>query len=149
VERVISQIANRGGRRLKLRYRGTAKNNAWLTRRTAGLNLRNLLAVDSLVRQESGFWRPRPSDKAIRRPDRRRRRPRRPPTARRDALSRPGPLCHTADRSSCRTAHQFRTSASVPEPSLFSALLGNFYDRFLDHGRFCPGDHRATLRAQG
>lgn len=44
VERVVSQIATRGGRRLKLRYRGTAKNHAWLTRRTAGLNLRNLLA---------------------------------------------------------------------------------------------------------
>jgi len=43
VERVISQIASRGGRRLKLRYRGTVKNHAWLTRRTAGLNLRNLL----------------------------------------------------------------------------------------------------------
>jgi transposase len=44
VERVISQIASRGGRRLKLRYRGTEKNNAWLTRRTAALNLRNLLS---------------------------------------------------------------------------------------------------------
>jgi hypothetical protein len=44
VERVVSQIASRGGRRLKLRYRGTAKNHAWLTRRTAGLNLHNLLA---------------------------------------------------------------------------------------------------------
>lgn len=44
VERVISQLANRGGRRVKLRYRGTVKNNAWLTRRTAGLNLRNLLS---------------------------------------------------------------------------------------------------------
>jgi len=43
VERVVSQIASRGGRRLKLRYRGTTKNHAWLTRRTAGLNLRNLL----------------------------------------------------------------------------------------------------------
>jgi hypothetical protein len=43
VERVVSQIASRGGRRLKLRYRGTVKNQAWLTRRTAGLNLRNLL----------------------------------------------------------------------------------------------------------
>ncbi|MFC5099400.1 hypothetical protein [Kibdelosporangium philippinense] len=28
VERVISQIASRGGRRLKLRYLGTGKNNA-------------------------------------------------------------------------------------------------------------------------
>lgn len=44
VERVISQIASRGGRRLKLRYRGTAKSNAWLKRRTAALNLRNLIS---------------------------------------------------------------------------------------------------------
>jgi hypothetical protein len=43
VERVVSQVASRGGRRLKLRYRGTASNNAWLKRRTAGLNLRNLI----------------------------------------------------------------------------------------------------------
>jgi hypothetical protein len=43
IERVISQVATRGGRRLKLRYRGTAANNAWLKRRTAALNLRNLI----------------------------------------------------------------------------------------------------------
>jgi hypothetical protein len=43
IERVISQIASRGGRRLKLRYRGTDANNAWLKRRTAALNLRNLI----------------------------------------------------------------------------------------------------------
>jgi hypothetical protein len=43
IERVVSQIATNGGRRLKLRYRGTAKNNAWLKRRTAALNLRNLI----------------------------------------------------------------------------------------------------------
>jgi Transposase DDE domain/Transposase domain (DUF772) len=43
VERVISQLANRGGRRIKLRYRGTTANNAWLKRRTAALNLRNLI----------------------------------------------------------------------------------------------------------
>lgn len=43
VERTVSQVASRGGRRLKLRYRGTTKNHAWLTRRTAGLNLRNLV----------------------------------------------------------------------------------------------------------
>ena len=42
VERVISQVASRGGRRLKLRYLGTARNNAWLMNRTAALNLRNL-----------------------------------------------------------------------------------------------------------
>jgi hypothetical protein len=43
IERVVSQIASRGGRRLKLRYRGTQPNNAWLKRRTAALNLRNLI----------------------------------------------------------------------------------------------------------
>jgi Transposase domain (DUF772)/Transposase DDE domain len=43
VERTVAQVATRGGRRLKLRYRGTAKNNAWLKRRTAALNLRNLI----------------------------------------------------------------------------------------------------------
>jgi hypothetical protein len=44
VERVISQVATRGGRRLKLRYLGTARNNAWLKNRTAALNLRNLIS---------------------------------------------------------------------------------------------------------
>ena len=43
VERSVSQVATRGGRRLKLRYRGSVKNNAWLKRRTAALNLRNLI----------------------------------------------------------------------------------------------------------
>lgn len=54
VERVISQIANLGGRRLKLRYRGTTKNNAWLTRRTAALNLRNL--VGRGLTRTAGVW---------------------------------------------------------------------------------------------
>ena len=44
IERVISQIASRGGRRLKLRYLGTIRNNAWLRNRTAALNLRNLIS---------------------------------------------------------------------------------------------------------
>ena len=43
IERTVSQVATQGGRRIKLRYRGTVKNNAWLTYRTAALNLRNLL----------------------------------------------------------------------------------------------------------
>jgi hypothetical protein len=43
IERVISQVASRGGRRIKLRYRGTTANNAWLKRRTAAINLRNLI----------------------------------------------------------------------------------------------------------
>jgi len=54
VERVISQVASRGGRRLKLRYLGTARNNAWLKNRTAALNLRNLIAR-GLDRQD-GAW---------------------------------------------------------------------------------------------
>ncbi|MCJ7755910.1 MAG: IS1182 family transposase [Thermoanaerobaculales bacterium] len=54
VERVVSQIASRGGRRLKLRYRGTVKNHAWLTRRAAGLNLRNL--VGRGLTRTAGVW---------------------------------------------------------------------------------------------
>jgi Transposase domain (DUF772)/Transposase DDE domain len=54
VERVISQIASRGGRRLKLRYRGTTRNNAWLKNRTATLNLRNLISRG--LARENGTW---------------------------------------------------------------------------------------------
>jgi transposase-like protein DUF772/DDE family transposase len=43
VERAIAQVATWRGRRVKLRYRGVTKNNAWLKRRTAALNLRNLV----------------------------------------------------------------------------------------------------------
>jgi hypothetical protein len=42
VERAIAQIATWRGRRLKLRYHGLPRNNAWLKRRTAAVNLRNL-----------------------------------------------------------------------------------------------------------
>jgi hypothetical protein len=54
VERVVSQIASRGGRRLKLRYRGTQKNHAWLSHRTAGLNLRNLVCRG--LTRTTGVW---------------------------------------------------------------------------------------------
>ena len=54
VERVISQIASRGGRRLKLRYRGVARNNAWLKDRTAALNLRNLISRGLVF--SNGAW---------------------------------------------------------------------------------------------
>jgi hypothetical protein len=54
VERAIAQVATWRGRRLKLRYRGVAKNNAWLKRRTAALNLRNLLGK-GLARRD-GAW---------------------------------------------------------------------------------------------
>jgi Transposase DDE domain/Transposase domain (DUF772) len=54
VERVISQIASRGGRRLRLRYLGVAANNAWLKRRTAALNLRNLIGRG--LTHRDGTW---------------------------------------------------------------------------------------------
>jgi IS5 family transposase len=54
VERIISQVASRGGRRLKLRYPGTARNNAWLKNRTAALNLRNLISRG--LTRDNGAW---------------------------------------------------------------------------------------------
>jgi hypothetical protein len=54
IERVVSQIASRGGRRLKLRYRGATANNAWLKRRTAALNLRNL--INRGLDHTAGSW---------------------------------------------------------------------------------------------
>jgi hypothetical protein len=54
VERAIAQVATWRGRRLKLRYRGVAKNHAWLKRRTAAVNLRNLLGK-GLARRD-GAW---------------------------------------------------------------------------------------------
>jgi hypothetical protein len=54
VERSIAQVATWRGRRLKLRYRKVTKNNAWLKRRTAALNLRNL-AGRGLTRRD-GAW---------------------------------------------------------------------------------------------
>jgi hypothetical protein len=51
---VISQVASRGGRRLKLRYLGTTRNNAWLKNRTAALNLRNLISRG--LARENGAW---------------------------------------------------------------------------------------------
>jgi len=54
VERAIAQVATWRGRRLRLRYRGTARNHAWLKRRTAALNLRNLIGK-GLTRRD-GAW---------------------------------------------------------------------------------------------
>ena len=54
VERAIAQVATWRGRRLKLRYRGVTKNHAWLKRRTAALNLRNLTG-QGLTRRD-GAW---------------------------------------------------------------------------------------------
>ena len=54
VERAIAQVATWRGRRVKLRYRGVARNHAWLKRRTAAVNLRNLLGK-GLARRD-GAW---------------------------------------------------------------------------------------------
>ncbi len=54
VERTVCQVASQGGRRVKLRYHGTAKNNAWLKRRTAALNLRTLLGRG--LNRATGAW---------------------------------------------------------------------------------------------
>ena len=54
VERAIAQVATWRGRRLKLRYRGTASNHAWLKRRTAALNLRNLIGKG--LTRRGGAW---------------------------------------------------------------------------------------------
>lgn len=54
VERAVAQIATWRGRRLKLRYRGVTANHAWLKRRTAAVNLRNLIGK-GLARRD-GAW---------------------------------------------------------------------------------------------
>jgi hypothetical protein len=54
IERVIAAIATRGGRRLKLRYRGVTDNHAWLKRRTAAVNLRNLISRG--LSRHTGTW---------------------------------------------------------------------------------------------
>jgi hypothetical protein len=54
VERAVAQVATVRGRRVKLRYPGHTKNQAWLKRRTAALNLRNLLGKSLTLR--SGVW---------------------------------------------------------------------------------------------
>ena len=54
VERAVAQVATWRGRRLKLRYRGTARNHAWLKRRTAALNLRNLIGKG--LTRRGGAW---------------------------------------------------------------------------------------------
>jgi len=54
VERAVAQVATFRGRRLKLRYRGETKNDAWLKYRTAALNLRNLIGRG--LTQRDGAW---------------------------------------------------------------------------------------------
>jgi hypothetical protein len=54
IERIIAWTATRHGRRIRLRYTGTAKNDAWLHNRCAAINLRTL-ANAGLTRSE-GAW---------------------------------------------------------------------------------------------
>jgi len=54
VERAIAQVATSRSRRLKLRYRGTIRNHAWLKRRTAAVNLRNLIGRG--LTRRGGAW---------------------------------------------------------------------------------------------
>jgi hypothetical protein len=54
IERVISWTATQNGRRVKLRYLGAAKNNAWLHTRAAAINLRTPLNA-GLARHD-GAW---------------------------------------------------------------------------------------------
>ena len=54
IERIISWTATQNGRRVRLRYLGTAKNDAWLHNRCAAINLRTLLR-HGLTRRD-GAW---------------------------------------------------------------------------------------------
>ncbi len=54
IERTIAWIATCNGRRIRLRYIGTTKNDAWLHTRSAGLNLRTL--VNAGLTRSGGAW---------------------------------------------------------------------------------------------
>jgi hypothetical protein len=54
IERIIAWTATQNGRRVRLRYLGAAKNDAWLHTRCAAINLRTLLR-HGLTRQD-GAW---------------------------------------------------------------------------------------------
>jgi len=54
IERIIAWTAAQNARRVKLRYIGTTKNDAWLHARCAAINLRTLLR-HGLTRRD-GAW---------------------------------------------------------------------------------------------
>jgi hypothetical protein len=54
IERTIAWTATQNGRRVKLRYIGTAKNDAWPHTRCAALNLRTL--VKAGLTRHNGAW---------------------------------------------------------------------------------------------
>src|SRR5512142_1567607 len=54
IERVIAWTATQNGRRVRLRYIGTARNDAWLHNRCAAINLRTLLRHG--LTRSGGAW---------------------------------------------------------------------------------------------
>jgi hypothetical protein len=54
IERIIAWTATQNSRRVRLRYIGTAKNNAWLHTRCAALNLRTLQGAG--LTRRNGTW---------------------------------------------------------------------------------------------
>ena len=54
IERIIAWTATQNGHRIRLRYIGATKNDAWLHTRCAALNLRTLLKA-GLTRRD-GTW---------------------------------------------------------------------------------------------
>lgn len=97
IERVISWTATQNGHRVRLRYLGTAKNDAWLHTRCAAINLRTLLR-HGLARRD-GAWvldgQPAPTAQPGSRS------PRRPPRCRPGRCQRPAQP--TAGYSRCQS----------------------------------------------
>ena len=54
IERIIAWTASQNGHRVRLRYIGTSKNDAWLHNRCAALNLRTLIKRGLTCRD--GAW---------------------------------------------------------------------------------------------
>jgi hypothetical protein len=54
IERIIAWTATQNGHRIRLRYTGTAKNDAWLHNRCAAINLRTLLRHG--LARSGGTW---------------------------------------------------------------------------------------------
>ncbi|HWM96359.1 MAG TPA: transposase [Streptosporangiaceae bacterium] len=54
IERIIAWTATQNGRRVRLRYLGAVKNDAWLHTRCAAINLRTLLR-HGLTRRHSAW----------------------------------------------------------------------------------------------
>jgi len=54
IERVIAWTATQNGRRIRLRYIGTVKNDAWLHARCGAINLRTL--VNAGLTRDGGAW---------------------------------------------------------------------------------------------